>query len=189
VLDAAFQLRAVTAPRVHPLLTQPTDADVELTLRGLSNLAPKPWPQPLREIQTAGGRIEVKRLRIQQGDAIAVAAGAIGLTAAGRPDGELQVTAAGLEKFLPALGVESLVPRGSQSGERLNSALGALDRIMPGLGQVARERAGLGLAAGVMLLGEPTELEGKRAVRLPLRFTDGAVSLGPIPLGNIAPLF
>ena len=37
--------------------------------------------------------------------------------------------------------------------------------------------------------GEQTELEGKRAVRLPLRFNDGAVSLGPIPLGQIAPLF
>jgi hypothetical protein len=189
VLDAAFQFRTVTAPRVHPLLVQPTDADIDLTLRGLSNLAPKPWPQPLRELQAAGGRIEVKRVRIQQGDAVAVAVGTIGLTANGRPQGELMVTAAGLDKFLPALGVESLVPPGSQSGERINSALGALDRLVPGLGQVARERAGLGLAAGVMLLGEQTELEGKKAVRLPLRFNDGAVSLGPIPLGNIAPLF
>ena len=189
VLDAAFQLRAVTAARVHPLLVQPTDADIDLTLRGLSNLAPKPWPQPLRELQAAGGRIEVKRLRIQQGEAIAVAAGTLGLTAAGRPDGELQVTVAGLEKFLPALGIESLVPPGSSGGDRINSALGALDRLVPGLGQVARQRAGLGLAASVMLLGEQTELEGKRAVRLPLRFNDGAVSLGPIPLGQIAPLF
>ncbi len=189
VLDAAFQLRAVTAARVHPLLAQPTDVDVDLTLRGLSTLAPKPWPQPLRELQAADGRIEVKRLRLQQGEAVAVAAGTIGLTAAGRPDGELRVTVAGLEKFLPALGVDSLVPPGSQSGERINSALGALDRLVPGLGQIARERAGLGLAAGVLLLGEQTELEGKRAVRLPLRFRDGAVSLGPIPLGQIAPLF
>jgi hypothetical protein len=189
VLDAAFQLRSVTAARVHPLLVQPTDADVDLTLRGLSNLAPKPWPEPLRELQAAGGRIEVKRLRVQQGQAIAVAAGSLGLTASGRPHGELMVTASGLDKFLPALGVESLVPPRSSGGDRINSALGALDRLVPGLGQVARERAGLGLAAGVMLLGEQTELEGKRAVRLPLRFNDGAVSLGPIPLGQIAPLF
>ncbi|MGE3148356.1 MAG: DUF2125 domain-containing protein [Pseudorhodoplanes sp.] len=189
VLDAVFQLRAVTAPRFHPLLAQPTDADVDLTLRGLSNLAPKPWPQPLRELQAANGRIEVKRLRLQQGDAIAVAVGSIGLTAAGRPDGELQITAVNLDKFLVALGVDNLVPRGSPSGDRINSALGALDRILPGLGQVARDRAGLGLAAGVLLLGEQAELEGKRAVRVPLRFIDGVVSLGPIPLGNIAPLF
>src|SRR5258708_25025404 len=114
-----------------------------MTLRGRSNLAPKPWPQPLRELQAAGGRIEVKRLRVQQGEAIAVATGTLGLTPAGRPDGELWVTAAGLEKFLPALGVDNLVPPGSNSGERINSALGALDRLMPGLGQVARERAGL----------------------------------------------
>jgi hypothetical protein len=39
------------------------------------------------------------------------------------------------------------------------------------------------------MLGEQTTLEGKRAVTLPLRFTDGAISLGPIPLGKAPPLF
>jgi hypothetical protein len=32
-------------------------------------------------------------------------------------------------------------------------------------------------------------LEGQRAVTLPLRFNDGAVTLGPIPIGNTPELF
>ena len=39
------------------------------------------------------------------------------------------------------------------------------------------------------MMGEPTELEGKRAVTLPLRFDDGMVSLGPIKLGAVPPLY
>jgi hypothetical protein len=39
------------------------------------------------------------------------------------------------------------------------------------------------------MLGEQTTLEGKRAVTLPLRFNDGAVYLGPIPIGTTPALF
>jgi hypothetical protein len=39
------------------------------------------------------------------------------------------------------------------------------------------------------MLGEQTTLEGKRAVTLPLRLTDGAIFLGPIPIGTAPALF
>ena len=45
------------------------------------------------------------------------------------------------------------------------------------------------IAASVNLMGQPTELEGKRAVMLPLRFDDGMVSLGPLKLGVTPSLF
>ena len=45
------------------------------------------------------------------------------------------------------------------------------------------------IAAGINLMGQPAELEGKRAVMLPLRFDDGVVSLGPLKLGVTPPLF
>ena len=47
----------------------------------------------------------------------------------------------------------------------------------------------LGLMAGLAFLGRPAEIEGKRAVALALRVTDGAVFLGPIPLGKVEPLY
>ena len=66
---------------------------------------------------------------------------------------------------------------------------GALDRLAPGLGDVARQQAGANIGLGINLIGEQTTLEGKRAVTLPLRFNDGAVYLGPIPIGNTPALF
>lgn len=189
VIDMALRLVSSIAPTLHPLAAQPLDVDVDATLRGLKDFGPKTWPQRFRELQEAGGRIEVRSLRIRQGEALGVAAGTLGLTANGRLEGELQMTVAGLDKVLPTLGVDQLARPGSATSERLGAALGALDRLAPGLGNVARGRAGLGLAAGVALIGEPADLEGRRAVKLPLRFTDGDVHLGPFRIGQTAPLF
>jgi hypothetical protein len=54
---------------------------------------------------------------------------------------------------------------------------------------VARQQAGANISLGINLLGEPATLEGKKAVTLPLRFTDGAVFLGPVPIGDTPALF
>ena len=61
--------------------------------------------------------------------------------------------------------------------------------MSPRLGDIARQNTGPALAASIMLMGKQTELEGQRAVTLPLRFNDGAVSLGPLPVGQIPPLY
>lgn len=71
----------------------------------------------------------------------------------------------------------------------VNSLLGSLDRMIPGLGKVVRQNAGAGLAAVVNSLGTAAELEGKPARAFPLRFADGAVLLGPIKVGQVPPLF
>ena len=62
---------------------------------------------------------------------------------------------------------------------------------MPGLGAAHRAAAQqTQLASGLLaLLGQPTTLEGKPAVAMPVKFTDGAATLGPIPLGKVPPLF
>jgi hypothetical protein len=60
---------------------------------------------------------------------------------------------------------------------------------MPGLGDAAREQASTHLSAGIAMLGEPATLEGRQAVSLPLRFDNGAVFLGPIPVGHTRALF
>ena len=188
VLDIAINLVAASAPALHPLAKIPTDLDLNTTLRGLKDLAPKPWDARFREIQEAGGRIEVKNARVSQRDWVLVGAGNLGLTPNGRLNGELRVTIAGLDKLLQTLGVEYLSRPGAKA-ERLKSTIDALDRLLPGLGSVAREHAGAGAAAGVSLLGEAAELEGRAAVSLPLRFVDGAAYLGPLQVGQIPALF
>ena len=200
VIEAALQINAGSILDLHPLLAQPFDADIRAKVRGLRDFSPKPWPDRFREIQAAGGRIEITQSRIQQGDLISVAAGSLGLTANGRLDGELQMTVAGIEKVIPALGIEKMLEEGvpqatldrlapGVKSQDLNNLLGSLDRMIPGLGKMVRQNASAGVTAGINALGTPAELEGKKARSFPLRFVDGAVFLGPIKVGDTPPLF
>jgi hypothetical protein len=188
VIEMVLKLDAASAPSWHPAAVTPLDADITAVLRGLKDFAPKPWPARFRELQAAGGRIEIANARVQQRDTIAVANGALALSPTGRLNGELRVTVANLEQFLPTLGLEQMLSQ-EQASPKVNNALGALDRIMPGLGNMARKNATPMIAASIGLMGQPAELEGKRAVMLPLRFDDGLVSLGPLKLGATPPLF
>lgn len=188
VIEVTLKLAAAAAPYWHSAAATPTDADMVFVLRGLKDFAPKPWPARFRELQAANGRIEVTSARVQQGDTIAVADGVLGLSPSGRLDGRLRLTVANLEKILPALGLDRLLAQQAQPN-RLNEAIGALDRLVPGLGNVARQNAGPAIVAGIAMMGQPTELEGRRAVILPLRFKDGMVTLGALPVGLVPPLF
>ena len=80
---------------------------VRARVTGLTDFSPKPWPVRFRELQAAGGHVEIVQSRVQQGDLVAVAAGTLGLSANGRLDGELQMTVAGIEKVIPALGIDN----------------------------------------------------------------------------------
>jgi hypothetical protein len=200
VIETALQIAGGSIQEVHPLLTQPFDADVRLKLSGLTDVSPKPWPQRLREIQAAGGSVEVVQSRVQQGDLVAVAAGTLGLTAQGNLNGELQMTIAGLEKVIPALGLEKMLDEGVSQGtldrvapgvktQDVSNLFGALDRAIPGLGKAVKQNVNVGVVAGINALGKEAELEGKKARTFPLRFVDGAVLLGPVKVGQIPPLF
>jgi len=178
VIDVAASLKAATALSWHPMLAQPFDFDGDSRLVGLRNFQPKSWAERFREIQAANGRIEIRNARFKQGDVLAVATGNLKLTPQGYLDGELTVTASGVEKILPALGMEALARQGTPRSQRLGAALGLLDQMAPGA-----------IAGAVSLLGEQVELEGRRATRMPLRFKDGLATLGPVKLGQTPPLF
>jgi hypothetical protein len=185
VIEVALQVEQASAPSLHPAVAQPINASATAMLRGLKDFAPKPWPVRFREIQAADGRIDITQARVQQGDIIAVGSGTLSLNANGRLEGQLRVTMAGLEQFLATIGAQQRV----QTSPNMDKLVGALDRLAPGLGGVARQQAGANLSLGINMLGEQTTLEGKRAVTLPLRFNDGSVFLGPIPIGNTPALF
>ena len=200
VIETVLKIEGGSVQEVHPLLAEPFDADVRTLLSGLKDFSPKPWPQRFREIQAAGGHVEIVQSRVAQGDLIAVAAGSLGLSAQGRLDGELQMTVAGLEKVIPALGIEKMLDEGVPQAtldrvapgvktQDLNNLFGALDRAIPGLGKVVKQNANVGVAAGINSLGTEAELEGKKARAFPLRFVDGAVFFGPLKVAQIPPLF
>jgi hypothetical protein len=200
VVETVLNVAGGSVQGLHPLLAESFDADVRTMLSGLKDFSPKPWPERFREIQAAGGHVEIVQSRIQQGELIAVAAGTLGLTAQGRLDGELQMTVAGIEKVIPALGIEKMLDDGVPQAtldkvapgvktNDVNNLLGALDRAIPGLGKVIKQNANAGVAAGINALGTAAVLEGKKARAFPLRFVDGAVFLGPLKVGQVPPLF
>jgi hypothetical protein len=200
MIETVLQIAGGSVQGLHPLLAAPFDADVRTMLSGLKDFSPKPWPERFREIQAAGGHVEIVQSRIHQGDLIAVAAGSFGLSANGRLDGELQMTVAGMEKVIPALGIEKMLDEGVPQAtldrvapgvktQDVNNLLGALDRVIPGLGKVVKQNANVGVAAGINALGKEAMLEGKKARAFPLRFVDGAVFLGPLKVAQTPPLF
>lgn len=200
VIETALEVAAGSVQGLHPILAVPFDADIRAQLRGLKNLSPKPWPERFREIQAADGRLDFTQSRVQQGETIAVAAGSLGITPNGFLNGELKMTVAGIEKIVPLLGIDKLLEEGvpqstvdriapGVKAEDVNKVIGALDRIIPGLGNVARKNANAGVVAGINLLGQPSTLEGRKALALPLRFVEGAVFLGPLKVGQTPPLF
>ncbi|WP_316231163.1 DUF2125 domain-containing protein [Bradyrhizobium sp. SZCCHNR1051] len=200
VLETALQIANGSIQGSHPLLAEPFNTDVQARVTGLKDFRPKPWPERFREIQAAGGHVEIVQSRIQQGELLAVAAGTLSLTANGGIDGEVQMTVAGIEKVIPALGLDKMLENGVPQGtldrvapgvksQDVNNLLGALDRAIPGLGKVVKQNANVGVALGINALGKEATLEGRKARTFPLRFADGVVVLGPFKVARVPPLF
>jgi hypothetical protein len=179
--ETVVRLKGAVADRIHPAAARPTDAEIATVLHAAEELVPKRWPLRLQEWQARGGRIDIVKARIAQDDIVAVGAGKLELTPRGGLDGNLQVTVVGMEKVLKLFDIERVMSEG-----QIGASLNALDRLLPGLGGVARQTAVPGLVAA---LGQRATLEGRPAVTFPLRFSDGAVFLGPFPVGQVPPLF
>lgn len=190
VIEAALRLSKARAPQLWPAVARATDGEIDALLIGLKDFAPKPWQTRMREIAAAGGRIEIKNARLVQDDILVVGSGSIGLTPTGHPDGQLDITVVGLDKLVTLLGIDQYVQQYlAQRGGNMDRIAGGLDRIIPGLGGVVRNNSG-GLASiGIAMLGQPRDIEGRRGVQLPLRFKEGAMFLGPVPIGPSLPLF
>lgn len=185
VVEVALRADGAFAPGVRALSAKPVDATMDVVFQGLNDFAPKPWNERFQEIAVNGGKIEITEARLVQDETLAVGSGTLTINAAGRLQGQLRLTVAGLEPFLKAIDAQNLV----QASPSMDKLANALDRFSPGLGQAARQQVGANLSAGINMLGQQTTLEGRPAVSLPLRFDEGRVYLGPIPVGETPPLF
>jgi len=182
-IDIAFNFAKATLPGAAQIPDRPIDGDIAATLAGLKDFTPRPLARLARDLQAVNGRLDIARARIQQGEILAVGQGTLTLTPRGTLDGQIQLTVAGLEQLVVVLGVDKAVGQASQK---------ALDRFAPGLNldRLLGPRGNAAVAAaGVAMLGQPAELEGRQAIALPLRFTDGVVFLGPLRVGEMPPLF
>jgi hypothetical protein len=193
VIDVSGSIGAATAPTLHPLLAEPIEGQVDAVLRGFKDLSPKPWSERFREMQAAGGGVDIKSLRIARPNAIIVGTGTLTVNEHGRLDGLVRVAIVGIETIVPLLGIDQLIGQGinriTGSGGSPAQGLGALDRLMPGLSGVVRDSTNASLIENLKKMGQPTEIDKKPAILLPLRFSDGAVYLGMIRVGQVPALF
>lgn len=181
--DVALNVVQALFPAIPRVGGAPIDGDISGTVRGFTDFEPRPLRDVLRDFQAADGRLEIKKARLRQGDILVAGHGSLGLTARGTLDGQIDLTVAGLEQLMVALGIDKAVGQASQN---------ALDRVVPGLNlsQLLGPRGNAAIAAaGAAMLGQQAELEGRQAVTLPLRFTDGQVFLGPLKVGDMQPVF
>jgi hypothetical protein len=186
VIELTLRLAAAAAPTWHPLLAEPTGIELEAVARGLKDLAPKPWAERFREMQAAGGSIEIKAMRLTQANAIAVGTGTLTVNANGKLDGLVRVAIAGIEHIVPLLGIDRMIGRGV---DQLAGGEGALDRLVPGLSGAIRGTANAGLIDNLKRMGEPTTIDKRPAIVLPLRFVDSSIYLGMVRVGELSPLF
>jgi len=189
-VEIALRLAGGAAPTLNTALAQPTDADADVKISGIRDLAPKPLATYLRELSETNGRIEIVNARIAQADIIVTGNGTLGVTTDGMLDGQVALTVVGLERLIKLLGLEDMLNQQfAQRGGSMDKIASGLDRLLPGLGGAVRSNSGTIAAAGIAMLGAPTELEGKKAVTLPLKFSAGLVSLGPLQIGRMPPVF
>lgn len=186
VIEVTLHLSGATAPTFHPLLAEPIEAELDAVIRGFKDLSPKPWADRFREMQAAGGGIEIKSLRIAQTNAVVVGAGTLSINARGKLDGLVRVAIAGIEHIVPLLGIDRMIGQGI---DRLSGGEGALDRLIPGLGGALRQTASASMIENLKKMGEPSTIDNRPATILPLRFSDGAIYLGMLRVGEAPPLF
>ncbi len=193
VIEVTGHFAAAIAPTFHPLLAEPLQGDIDTVLRGFKDFSPKPWPVLFHDMQASGGGIEIKAIRIARADAVIVGSGTLTVNERGKLDGTINVAVAGIENIIPLLGIDQLIGQGI---DRLTGGSGSaaqglnvLDRLVPGLRGVVSGGANAGLIDNIKKMGQPTEIDKKPAVALPLRVEDGVIFLGVIPLGVVPPLF
>ena len=193
VIDTVLHFTSAIAPTLHRVTADPLQGDIDIVIRGLKDLSPKPLAERFREMQANGGNIEIKALRLERTDAVVVGAGTVAVNEHGRLDGTINVAIAGIENIVPLLGLDQLIGQGidhmtganGQSGQ----GIAALDRLVPGLSGVVRQGATATVIDNLKKMGQPTEIDKKPATILPLRFSDGSVYLAMIRVGSIPPLF
>jgi Uncharacterized protein conserved in bacteria (DUF2125) len=94
---------------------------------------------------------------------------------------------------VPLLGIDQLIGQGIDRLTGGNGSpeqgLNALDRLLPGLSGVVRDQTNSNLIDNIKKMGQPTEIDKKPAIALPLRVADGVIYLGIIPVGVVPALF
>jgi len=161
--DLVARLDAADLPPVDAAMGGPAPVKLELqaTVTGLDPILALPPSERLRAWAEGGGAVDITYARLDRGPTSAKAAGKLGLDADGHPTGEVAVTLAGVNEFSAALKQGGIAPAN------------------------VANLLGLGLA----MLGKPSNIDGKPAVEVPLRLSNGKAAVGSFSAGATPKLF
>jgi hypothetical protein len=159
VIEVVARTVKMSTPIAGPAAAMPVSLEIDAVLRGLGSLKPEPLPQRLREFAQAGGKVEVRQVRLERGDTLAVGSGELTLNPQGRLEGRLNTTVAGAESLINDIAAAN------------------------------RQKLGFSISISSGLLGGNKKLDGRPAMSLPLAVRDGLIYLGPLKLGEVPPLF
>ena len=124
-------------------------------------------------------------VRVDQGNLTGVQLRGLARISSTAGDGLVRVAIAGVEHIVPLLGIDRMIGQGI---DQLSGGDGALDRLIPGLSGALRQTASASMIENFKKMGEPTTIENRPATILPLRFSDGAIYLGMLRVGDAHPL-
>lgn len=137
----------------------PADIDTQASLVGFGNLTPQALKARLDAWKAAGGKAEGVGLKLVSPLAVVDMKGAVAFPR-GVPDGTLEARMAGVEQLLTKAAHDGLLPKE--------------------VGQYAPM---------MNLLGKPVEVEGRKGFVAPLKFDNGVIFFGPLPVGAVPRLF
>jgi len=159
VIELFARTAKMSAPVAGAAAAIPVSLQIDAVLRGLGSLTPQPLPQRLRDFAQAGGKVEVRQVRLERGETLAVGSGELTLNAQGRLEGRLNTSVAGAETLINDIAAAN------------------------------QKKLGFSISISSGLLGGNKKLDGRPAISLPLRLADGSIYLGPLKLGEVPPLF
>lgn len=145
----------------------PADLALDATLNRATTLSTGTLARELDTWRQAGGSLDLTLLSLSKGERRFQAKGILDLDAAHRPQGQLDLRAAGVEALI-----------GQVMGQRFGAEKGALIGNL--VGQLLGRRNQASAEAGAAAQGDPS----LKALP-PLRLTEGRVMLGPFPIPSV----
>ncbi len=168
-VDISLRVNQIRLPLADAALgnADPADLALDATLNRATTLSTGTLARELDTWRQAGGSLDLTLLSLAKGERRLQAKGNLELDAAHRPQGQLDLRAAGLEALVAQV-----------MGQRFGAEKGALIGNL--VGQLLGRRNQAGSEAGA-----PAQGDAALKALPPLRLADGRVMLGPFPIPSV----
>jgi hypothetical protein len=169
-VDASLRVTQIRLPLADAALgnADPADLALDATINRATTLSTGTIARELDAWRQAGGSLDLTLLSLVKGERRLQAKGTLDLDAAHRPEGQLDLRAAGVEALI-----------GQVMGQRFGAEKGAL------IGNLVGQLLGARRNQASAEAGVPAQGDASLKALPPLRLADGRVTLGPFPIPSV----